>query len=1639
MTLTWKPPESDGGSSVAGYIIERKEAGSDRWLRINKNPVTMTRYRSTGLIEGLEYEYRNLLYLHESFDSLEEYVLIYEFISGMDIFERLGTNFDSSTIKIIEMGQARLLTPGENLRIQFTAPEYCAPEVHNSDFVTTATDMWSVGVLAYVLLSGLNPFAAESTQKMIEHISNAEYVFDSEAFREISIEGMDFVDRLLIKERKHRMTASEALEHPWLRTKIENISSKVIKTLRHRRYYQSLAKKEWSASISAARVAYGGGYRNQKNVSFGRVKVATPEEGLRAGPVMHGSAEEGGHVRFVCSLQHYDKNTEVTWYFGSRKLTASHKYEINYANGVASIYVKDIEECDDGLYRCKVVTEEREDNAYAELFVETVRSHREYYLGRTLKKPKRRIDKTKILQRPPEFTLPLYNRTAYIGEDVRFGVTITVHPEPQVTWLKAGHRIKPDPAKYTFTSDKGLYQLMIHNVELVDDGEYTVVANNKFGEDSCKARLTVTPHPVVEDTMRPMFKRLLANIECVEGQSVQFDLRVSGTPPPTLKWEKDGKPLECRPQVEVVQQAVDHHILYIRETLIEDSGTYRVTATNSAGSASCQATLKVERITYTRREFKSVEDKQKYVQNQIEKTLKMAQQFSKAEVMALNPVAQEALKEAAELYKPAVSTKNVQGEFDISDKEDKEIKKIKEEGRKIRMPYEIPEARVHDPTVLEEDMGIKHFVPLSDMKWYKKLRDQYEIPERMERIVQKRQKRIRLSRWEQFYVMPLPRITDQYRPRWHIPKLTLDDLETVRPARRSPSPTSEVSFRMRRRSLGDLSDEEEYLAKRRTDEEREEFEEELELGFSASPPSGSPVCFELSALRRPSPRVVHKAEVKPKEEARRAPVTEKPRGSPPPISHFMRRRRSLSPTYIELMRPVSELVRPSRPYKEVEAEAVEIVERRSPTPERTRPRSPSPVSPERRSSRSSSRFERSARFDIMSRYEARKAAIKSERTYQVVTQQPFSLDHAPRITVRMRSHRVPSGQDTKFTLNVQSKPEAEIQWFHNGQSIQESSKYRFTNMSGVLTLHITDCQADDTGTYRVVCTNSKGETSDYGTLDVSGGAFTTYSSRRKDDEVTAAFVPDITKTDYYHTTTVRASSASRTHLEIAETKTKITEKREVSAFERYESERIASSPIRHASTEYLSSASYSSSERYASETKTKTKTVEATATAEVATKKTKATLAAKILTKPQSQTVSLGESVRFTCDIDGEPAPTVSWMFAGRTIVTSQRVRVTTTQYKSTLEISSVEYSDEGNYSVVVENSEGRQEAKFTLTISKPAPKAEVVKSPEPAVKSPEPSVKSPEPSVKSPEPSVKSPEPSVTSPVPSVKSPEPAVTSPVPSVKSPEPSVKSPEPAGVKSPEPRIKSPEGIKSPIRVKSPEPGVKSPTPLKSPEPPTSPFRVKSPTGLKSPEPIASPPRVKSPPPLKSPEPLTSPQRIKSPTGMKSPEPAASPLRVKSPTGLKSPEPRIKSPTAAKSPEPITSPKRVKSPLTVKAPPKILQQLKAEASEDKVKLICVAESSVKEVVWYKESRKLSQSSRYQIQTAADGTCSLFISDVSESDQGEYFCEMIAESGAASRTSFSLVGQVFQSIYAKVNAFVSTHMAIRGTFNSFFILID
>lgn len=1360
-------------------------------------------------------KHTNYLLLHESFESPEELVMIYDFISGVDIFERLNTadfelnereitnyirqicsaleflhaesfgHFDirpenivyttrtSCNVKIIELGQSRHLTPGDQIKIQYTTAEYAAPEIHQSDMVSTVTDMWSVGVLAYVLLSGLNPFTAETNQQMIDNISNAAYSYDDESFKQVSVDALDFTDRLMTKERKHRMSAAEALAHAWLTKPVEEISTRAIQTVRHKRYYQTMVRKEWKTVVSAARLASGGSIRSQRGVFVSKVKIAPFEHGPVGGQVGHVVGNEGDIVKFICNIENYDSTTEVTWYCGVRQLEAGDKYETEYEDGLAVITINKVTRADDGTYRCKVVNEYGEDSAYAELFVNGVRSYRDFFTTRVVKKTKRRVDTARMLQKPPEFTLPLVNRTSYIGEDVRFSVTITVHPEPRVVWHKSGQKLIPgeDDKKYTFISDKGLYQMIIHKLENEDDAEYSVVARNRFGDDSCKARLTVVPRPKPADlTLRPMFKRLLANVECREGQNVRFEIRVSGHP--VLKWEKDGMPLAFGPSIEVVHEGLDYFILHVRDTLSEDSGVYRVTATNSAGSASCQATLKVERVTHVKKEYEPSEKEKKLMAGKMEldKKVRLSQILADTVFIPLPPAAVQAVREAATMFKPAVTTKKGE-KTEAEIQKEKQEKKKRADEKRLRMPYDVPPPRVMNPAALEEDIEIKHFQPLSDMKWYKTLRDQYEFPEPMDKIKQKRMKRIRLSRWEQFYEVPI-RIKDHYKPKWRISLLTQDDLETVRPARhRTPSPEMEAYHRIRRRSLGDLSDEElllpvnEYLSMKRTEEERLRLEEELELGFSASPPRHSPVRFELSALRPSSPRKVYSDDPE-EDKIYRYDSYRIPSKYDAGTSFVDLRQRHDKATYkaprqnqkVYDEREEQELLRPHTTAQRMSAYKSEIkrmeFEEKTRTLKKestntlakfseaiesehltsfTREYVPKPIKklqipePVRRTTTPDQAAKTEVtvpEVDFASRYEERKQALRLERrsverTIKVGTQPPFSLDHTPRITIRLRSHRVPHGSVTKFTLNIQAKPEPQVKWFHNDKEIHQTSKYHMTNINGVLTLKISNCETEDSGTYRVVCKNAKGETSDYATLDVAGAEYAAFSSFRKDEEPPSSHLPEMTRTEVYHV------SSSQTM-------------------------------VKESSTETL---------------KKSTTVVE------------KSSVPAKILSKPQSLTVEEGSLARFECDVDGEPAPSITWLHEGEVIGSSVRHHIVSTQYNSSFEISAVEASDEGSYTLLVENAGGKQETQFSLAIRKSESMEKVVAPPR------------------------------ITSP--EAKSPL---------TKSPEP-VKSP--LRVKSPEP-IKSPQRIKSPVSPKSPTP--KSPTPTEK-EWCTSP--IKSPKSVMSP--------------------------------------------------------------------------------------------------------------------------------------------------------------------------------------------------------------
>ncbi|XP_037542764.1 serine/threonine-protein kinase 17B [Nematolebias whitei] len=119
-------------------------------------------------------------------------------------------------IKIVDFGLARRLGGAGELREIIGTPEYVAPEVLNYEPITTATDLWSVGVIAYMLVTGESPFAGDDKQETYLNVSQVNVDYSSESFSRVSELSVDFIRKLLVKAPEDRPSAAECLSHPWL-------------------------------------------------------------------------------------------------------------------------------------------------------------------------------------------------------------------------------------------------------------------------------------------------------------------------------------------------------------------------------------------------------------------------------------------------------------------------------------------------------------------------------------------------------------------------------------------------------------------------------------------------------------------------------------------------------------------------------------------------------------------------------------------------------------------------------------------------------------------------------------------------------------------------------------------------------------------------------------------------------------------------------------------------------------------------------------------------------------------------------------------------------------------------------------------------------------------------------------------------------------------------------------------------------------------------------------------------------------------------------------------------------------------------------------------------------------------------------
>uniref|UniRef100_A0A914M0X9 Protein kinase C n=2 Tax=Meloidogyne incognita group TaxID=654580 RepID=A0A914M0X9_MELIC len=117
--------------------------------------------------------------------------------------------------KLCDFGYARFIGETQFRKTIVGTPAYLAPEVLKKKGYNKSLDMWSVGVIVYVTLSGTFPF--NENEEITDQIQNAEFMFPSNPWREIGREAIDLIQQLLKVQIEERLNIDECIAHQWLR------------------------------------------------------------------------------------------------------------------------------------------------------------------------------------------------------------------------------------------------------------------------------------------------------------------------------------------------------------------------------------------------------------------------------------------------------------------------------------------------------------------------------------------------------------------------------------------------------------------------------------------------------------------------------------------------------------------------------------------------------------------------------------------------------------------------------------------------------------------------------------------------------------------------------------------------------------------------------------------------------------------------------------------------------------------------------------------------------------------------------------------------------------------------------------------------------------------------------------------------------------------------------------------------------------------------------------------------------------------------------------------------------------------------------------------------------------------------------
>lgn len=224
------------------YLVVELCEGGELFDVIINAKTTFTEKQAAFVMQSM---FRSLNYLHSNGlthrDLKPENFLVMEKVTGAE-----GSQIQDTTVKLIDFGLATTCKPGQFLTTKAGTPYYVAPEVLAGSY-TESADMWSLGVIMYIILCGYPPFNGESNPQILDNVRRGQVSFPSAEWRNISGDAKDLIKSLLNKDYHVRCTAGKALEHIWIAAKAPQagavaISATFVDNLRSFRSLNQLKK-----------------------------------------------------------------------------------------------------------------------------------------------------------------------------------------------------------------------------------------------------------------------------------------------------------------------------------------------------------------------------------------------------------------------------------------------------------------------------------------------------------------------------------------------------------------------------------------------------------------------------------------------------------------------------------------------------------------------------------------------------------------------------------------------------------------------------------------------------------------------------------------------------------------------------------------------------------------------------------------------------------------------------------------------------------------------------------------------------------------------------------------------------------------------------------------------------------------------------------------------------------------------------------------------------------------------------------------------------------------------------------------------------------------------------------------------------